>query len=371
MRSDSSSERLPDAPLPLRQDAPSLPPGEDPITPAAKVPDGAPRPEPRRGAPASADAAALLALREELRAAGLALGFSRVGFAPPTEPEGVRERLLAWLADGRHATMAWMARNPESRVDPATILEGARCVIVVSLVYATRAPVPAAPGLPRISRYAQGQDYHAVLGDRLHALRARLEERAPGVRTRLACDTSPIAEKAFAVAGGLGWIGKNTCLLHPRLGSFTFLGEIFTDLALPPDAPIPDRCGSCTRCLDACPTGAFPQPYVLDANRCIASWNIEHRGDFAPGWAEAMGDWLVGCDICQEVCPWNRKAPETDLPELLPDPAIVERTAAEWEALTDEEYRATVRGRALSRVKAQDMRRNARAVRANGDHAPS
>ena len=304
-------------------------------------------------------------LRDTLREQAEALGFARVGFAAAAEPEATRERLLEWLTRGHQASMAWMERDPSRRWDVERILPGARSVIVVSLVYGTQVPVPARPGLPRISRYAHGRDYHEVLGERLHALRERILELVPGTRTRIACDTSPIAEKAFAEAGGLGWIGKNSCLIHPRIGSWTFLGEIFTDLELPADPPIRDHCGSCTRCLDACPTDAFPEPYVLDANRCIAYWNIEHRGDFADGWDRALGDWLVGCDICQEVCPWNRKAPRAQAPDFEPDPELVLTTLEEWERMSDEEYRRRVRGTAVSRVKPADMRRNARAVREN------
>ena len=304
-------------------------------------------------------------LRDAIRSRGEALGFTRVGFASATEPPGARDAILAWLARGHQASMGWMARDPERRWEPERILAGARSVIVVSMIYRTTASVPAGPGLPRISRYAHGRDYHEVVGERLRVLAEELERLAPRTRTRIACDTSPIADKAFAREGGIGWIGKNSCLIHPVDGSFTFLGEIFTDLELPPDPPVRDHCGSCTRCLDACPTDAFPEPYVLDANRCIAYWNIEHRGPFGPGWSEAIGDWLVGCDICQDVCPWNRKAPLTDVPDFQPMPSLVETTLEEWADMGDDEYRARIRGTAVSRVKPSDMRRNAEAVRAN------
>lgn len=304
-------------------------------------------------------------LRDELRGYARELGFSQVGFAPAAEPPRLRERLLEWLARGHQASMAWMERDPARRWDPEQILPGARSVVVVSLLYRTDATVPAESGLPRVSRYAQGRDYHEVLGERLHALRARLCELAPDAATRIACDTSPIADKAFAEAGGIGWIGKNSCLIHPEVGSWTFLGEIFTDVELPTDPPIRDHCGSCTRCLDACPTGAFPEPYVLDANRCIAYWNIEHRGAFGDGWDRGIGEWLVGCDVCQDVCPWNRKAPLSELADFLPDPGLVLTSAEEWEGMPEEEYRRRVRGKAISRVKPADMRRNAAAVRTN------
>ncbi|MEZ4649264.1 MAG: DUF1730 domain-containing protein [Candidatus Eisenbacteria bacterium] len=203
-------------------------------------------PEPRRGGSE---------LRETIRSFGLELGFTRVGFAAAAEPPGTRERILEWLARGHHASMAWMERDPSRRWEPERILPGAKSVIVVSMIYRTDAPVPVRPGLPRISRYAHGRDYHEVLGERLHALTAELERLAPGTRTRVACDTSPIADKAFAREGGIGWIGKNSCLIHPEDGSFTFLGEVSRPRPSS-DPAIRDHCGSCTRCLDACPTDA-------------------------------------------------------------------------------------------------------------------
>jgi epoxyqueuosine reductase len=204
-----------------------------------------------------------------------------------------------------------------------------------------------------------------VVGAKLHALADRIREASPEARIRIACDTSPILEKAFAQSAGLGWIGKNTCLLHPKLGSWFFLGELFTTIAFPPDPPVTDLCGSCTRCLDVCPTEAFPEPYVLDANRCISYRNIEHRGPHPERWRPEMGEWLVGCDLCQEVCPWNRKAPTSREERFQPRPELTRTTADEWSSLSDDEYRARVRGTAITRIKPPDMRRNAEVVRAN------
>jgi len=293
------------------------------------------------------------------------LGFDAVGFAPAEEPPRSRERLEEWLDLGYHASMGWMARDPARRCDPETILPGARSVIVVALQYLAATPVPAEPGLPKISRYAQGEDYHRVVGDKLHSLRDQILRAFPGLESRIACDTSPIMDKAFAAAGGLGWIGKNSCLLHPKLGSWFFLGEIFVNLEIPSDEAVSDLCGTCTRCIDACPTDALVEPYVLDANRCIAYRNIEHRGEMPADWPDELGDWLVGCDICQDVCPWNRKAPLGTEPRLQPNPEMISRTATEWEGDSDEEYRARVRRTAISRVKPADMRRNARIVAEN------
>jgi epoxyqueuosine reductase len=261
--------------------------------------------------------------------------------------------------------MAWMARDPHARIDPERFLPGVRTVVVVALRYKHRAPPPA-PDAPRISCYAWGDDYHAVMSRRLHdfdyRIRAILGEP---VRTRLACDTSPVMDKAWAAAGGIGWLGKNACLIHPREGSWLFLGEIFLDRELPPDAPLPDRCGTCRRCLDACPTGALAGPYLLDAARCISALTIEHRGDFTAWEEAAVGDWLAGCDICQDVCPWNRRAPVSAENEFAPRPALVNRLTAEWAGLNDASCRDAVQGPALTRIKPAMMRRNAQSLLQN------
>jgi epoxyqueuosine reductase len=302
--------------------------------------------------------------REAIRRAGLDLGFSLVGFASPEEPAGSR-RLLDWLDLGNEGPMAWMARDPQARLDPDRFLPGVRTVVVVALRY-RHPPPPPARAAPRVSCYAWGDDYHAVLNRRLPRLEARIRAiLGEPVRTRLACDTSPVMDKAWAAAGGIGWLGKNACLIHPREGSWLFLGEIFLDREVPPDAPLPDRCGDCRRCLEACPTGALAGPYLLDARRCISSLTIEHRANFTPWEQAAVGDWLAGCDICQDVCPWNRRAPGSTEEVFAPRPALVNRSAAEWAALDDASCRDAVQGTALTRIKPAMMRRNAEAVLQN------
>ncbi|MBK8231355.1 MAG: tRNA epoxyqueuosine(34) reductase QueG [Candidatus Eisenbacteria bacterium] len=306
-----------------------------------------------------------LAWRDWIRSRGLEIGFTSVGIAAAREPDAARERLLSWLLRGDHAGMAWMAREPERRADPEAILPGCRAVISVSLQYHHPDPVPLAPGLPKVSRYAWGDDYHQVVGEKLHALLAEVQRLRPDVRSRIACDTSPVMDKAFAAAAGLGWIGKNTCLIHPRQGSWFFLGSLFVDLEIASDPPVRDLCGSCRRCLDACPTGAFPAPYQLDARRCIAYWNIEHRGDLPEPWPAAIGEWMVGCDICQDVCPWNRKALPSTEPRFRPRPGLADLPAVRWLEFDDAEIRRRIRPTAVSRIKPPDLRRNARQVERN------
>jgi epoxyqueuosine reductase len=321
---------------------------------------------------------------EAIRAAALEVGFTLAGLAPAAEPAGSR-RLLDWLSRGYHGSMAWMARDPEARLDSQRILPGARTVVAVAVRYrhpallptgtlpaetlpagaGPPAPLPAgAP--PRISCYAWGDDYHEVMGGRLRRLegRIRLILGEPLV-TRLACDTSPVMDKAWAAAAGIGWLGKNACLVHPREGSWLFLGEIFLDRELPSDSPSPDRCGDCRRCLDACPTGALVAPRLLDARRCISNLTIEHRADFSAEEQAAVGDWLAGCDLCQEICPWNRRAPLSVDEAFAPRPELVERPVEEWAALGDAACREAVRGTALTRIKPSQMRRNARGVMEN------
>jgi len=233
-------------------------------------------------------------------------------------PSGRGDEFRAWIQSGRHGEMTWLARNVEVRLDPRAFVPGARSLIMVADLYAERgrlrsderaAKVPSGEGRRRgrVARYAQGDDYHVVMKKRLHALCDRLRERFPREMFRAFVDTAPVLEREHAARAGLGWIGKHTLLIHPRLGSCMFLGGVATTLAIQP-APeqreIADHCGTCTRCIDACPTGAI-SPYSIDATRCISYLTIEHRSSIAPELRPLMGDWLFGCDICQEVCPHN------------------------------------------------------------------
>jgi epoxyqueuosine reductase len=257
------------------------------------------------------------------------------------------------------------------------VLPGARSVIALGFVYDPGEPAPAAPGALRVARYAGGDDYHDLLLERVRALEAGLPALAGQVvRTRGYVDTGPVLERAHAARAGLGWIGKNTCLIHPRLGSYLFLGVVLTDLALEPDLPEPDHCGSCRACLDACPTQAFPEPFVLDATRCISYTTIEARGPVPAELRAAHGSWGFGCDLCQEVCPWNTRARRT----LPPDPLGLRAALAprpEWRSpalawvlsLDESEWRRATRGTALRRARWQGLVRNALVVAGNAGDA--
>ncbi|MEW6745285.1 MAG: tRNA epoxyqueuosine(34) reductase QueG [Planctomycetota bacterium] len=257
-----------------------------------------------------------LELKEWIRAQGVSLGFDAVGFtsADPLEDEAA---LAAWLREGCHAGMAYMARTGLSRARPRDLLQGAQTVI------ATLTRYQALDSRPRpVASYAARPDYHRVLMPRLRELAERIVSEMPGTVYRLALDTAPLLEKALAARAGLGWIGKSTNLVNERLGCYTLLGEILIDRPLPPDPPAKHRCGTCTRCLDACPTGAFPGPYRLDARRCLSYWTIEHRGAFPVAMREALGRRLFGCDDCLAACPFGHRIRDHASPALPTDPAL-------------------------------------------------
>lgn len=302
-----------------------------------------------------------------------ALGFARAGIADLT-PLRHGDALQAWLAGGMAATMAYMERQAERRAHPATILPGATRAVVVTRNYYSEDPPPA-PGTGRVARYARGKDYHRALRRPLTQLAAYV--RSLGGADTLAkayCDAGPVPERELAQRAGIGWIGKNTMLIDPGAGSFFFLAVILTNLDVALDLPFEaDRCGSCRRCLDACPTGAFAAERVLDSRRCIAYLTIEHRGPLDATAATMLGEWVFGCDVCQEVCPWNVKfAQAADDPALEPDPALARLPLAQLVDIPDEEFERRYGHTALQRAGAEGTRRNARllAARATGRLAP-
>ncbi|NJK60265.1 MAG: tRNA epoxyqueuosine(34) reductase QueG [Oscillatoriales cyanobacterium SM2_1_8] len=292
----------------------------------------------------------------EIKAQALAVGFHKVGIATPAVGLATTH-LRRWLRLGYAADMVWMA-NPK-RQDLTQVLPGVQAVICVALNYYT--PHQHAPDRPRISRYGWGRDYHRVLGKRLKQLGAWLGQRFPDSQNRYYVDTGPIPEKALAQMAGLGWIGKNSTVISREYGSWLFLGEILTTLPLPPDPPHLDRCGTCTRCLEACPTGAIATPYVVDANRCLAYHTIENRASaLPPAIVGSMERWVAGCDICQDVCPWNQRfAQPTEIPDFQPYPANLHPTFASLCALSEAEWQQQFQGSALRRIKPEALRRNA------------
>jgi epoxyqueuosine reductase len=291
------------------------------------------------------------------------LGFDLAGIAAATPADGFA-RLESWLDQGFAGEMAYMHRHREARRHPASVLPEVRSIVMVGMNY--KADRQDAPTPGRVASYARGADYHDVLRDRLNQLLAWIQEEFPGCRGRGVVDTAPLLERDFARRAGLGWFGKNTMLLNKRLGSFFFLGAMLLDLDLQPDAAQEHgHCGTCTACLDACPTRAFPEPGVLDSRRCISYLTIELRGQIPAELREPMGDWLFGCDICQDVCPWNRKAPRSAEPAWETRPDLMAIDPVELLELTEDGFRRRFRGTALLRSKRRGLLRNAAIVLGN------
>jgi epoxyqueuosine reductase len=311
-------------------------------------------------------------LTPALKREALRLGFDLAAVAPAVTPTGFHP-FLDWLDQGHAGEMEYLPRRAAAYAHPRHVLDGVRSLVMLGLNYNTEPGRSAAaggtpaPGAARVARYARGpSDYHDLIRGRLGELVRYIEERQPGSRTRGVVDTAPLLERDFARLAGLGWFGKNTMLINKRLGSWFFLGALLTDLELEYDAPHESaHCGTCTRCLEACPTGAFAAPYVLDARKCISYLTIEHRGVIPAELREGIGEWLFGCDICQEVCPWNRKAPVTDDPALAPRADLGSVDAVELLALSEAGFRARFRGTPLLRPKRAGMLRNAAIVLGN------
>ncbi len=295
-------------------------------------------------------------------------GFELAGVAPVHDFDEL-DRFREWIAAGRAGEMKYMEARDESgslkRASLRSTLPWVRSVIVCAINYNTAQPYSIQAHNPQrgwIARYAWGQqDYHDAVLNRLRVVETKLRAAVGGsqLQTRCYVDTGPIVERIYAKYAGVGWIGKNTCILNQKMGSWLFLGVILTSLELEPDLPAPDRCGSCTRCIDACPTDALVAPYQLDSNRCISYLTIEKRGMIAEDMRAGMGHEAFGCDICQDVCPWNRKAPATDVAEFQPREGLV-NPALEWLAgMSAEEFREKFRGSAVRRAKRSGLRRNA------------
>lgn len=309
-------------------------------------------------------------LTQALKTRARQAGFGLVGVCPAVTPAGLH-RFHAWLDAGYAGEMQYLAARREAYAHPRHVLDGACSVVMLGMQYRTAEPVAGAAGQGRISRYAWGAaDYHDVIHARLRDVARWLAAQVPGASVRGVVDTAPLLEREFARLAGLGWIGKNTMLIRRDAGSWFFLAALLTDLELDYDPPHEgDYCGTCRACLDACPTHAFPQPYVLDATRCISYLSIELRGSVPPPRRAGMGDWVFGCDICQEVCPWNRRAPTSDEEAFFPAAGSNPVSLADLLAMTDDEFRRRFRRTPLWRAKRRGLLRNA-ALAAGNQRAP-
>jgi len=309
-------------------------------------------------------------IKSVIQRAASDVGFDLAGIAPATDAAELRH-FPAWIAAGHAGEMKYMEARDEQgelkRASLSRVAPWARSVVVCAINYNTAEPYSTQVHDPKrgwISRYAWSrEDYHDAVLRRLKQVEAALHEAAEGVEpaliTRSYVDTGPIVERVFAKYAGIGWTGKNTCLINQKAGSWLFLGVILASLELTPDLPAPDRCGTCTRCIEACPTDALLGPYQLDSNRCISYLTIEKRGSIPEDLRAGMGHHVFGCDICQDVCPWNRKAPFTSAPEFTARPGLV-NPALDWLAeMSADEFRETFRGSPIRRAKRSGLRRNA------------
>ncbi len=303
------------------------------------------------------------ALKEE----AYRLGFDACGISRAEALDEEARRLEQWLYQGLQASMGWMERNFDKRIDPRKLVDGAQSVISVLHNYYQPVARPDDEHVGNISRYAWGDDYHEVMKEKLWMLYHWLEEAVgTEIHGRAFVDSAPVMDKVWAQRSGLGWMGKHGNLISRQLGSYFFIGELIVDVPLVPDGPIPDYCGRCTRCIDACPTDAIIQPYVVDANRCISYLTIEHRGEHIPSeLAENMGTWIFGCDICQDVCPWNKFKKPTREPRYAPREGLVDTPLSEWMELDLEAFRKRFRKSAVKRAKYEGFMRNVRVAYQN------
>jgi epoxyqueuosine reductase len=296
-------------------------------------------------------------------------GFHKVGIVRAEALADEAPRLKEWLARGYHGEMSWMARDVEKRLDPRRIFPQARSIVVVALNYYTPNEHIENSRTGKVSRYAWGDDYHDVLKTKLESLLAWIREQAPDAAGKICVDIQPVMDKAWAVRAGLGWLGKHTNVITPEFGSWVFIGELLLNLDLEPDAkPAEDHCGACTMCIDACPTGAITEPYVVDSNRCISYATIELRTPELPSTIQQdLSGWLYGCDICQDVCPWNRFESGTEERRFAPREGNVNAELDDVLELTPETYAHRFRGSAMKRTKLVGLQRNARALLAQND----
>ena len=279
-------------------------------------------------------------------------GFSKAGFLAEEAP-----RLERWLKEGLHGKMSYMENHFDKRLDPTKLVEGSNSVISLLLNYYPSESQT--ENAPKISKYAYGEDYHLVIKDKLKLLVESMKEEIGDIQGRVFVDSAPVMDKAWAKKAGLGWLGKNTNLIHPKEGSFFFIAEIISDLSFTQDPPMRDYCGTCSKCLDACPTNALATPYQIDASRCISYLTIELKDQLIPQqFNESMENWMFGCDICQDVCPWNRFSKAHKEARFNPDFELLNLNTNDWHALTSDHFEILFKNSAIKRTGFQGLKRN-------------
>ncbi len=302
---------------------------------------------------------------KRIRQKAIDIGFQSCGISRAEFLEHEKNRLENWLARGMHGEMGYMSRNLEKRLDPRLLFEGARSVVSVLLNYYP-SQKQADPEAPVLSKYAYGKDYHFVLKEKLRVLLSYIQEEIAPCRGRALTDSAPVLDKAWAARAGLGWIGKNTNLISVEHGSFFFIGELILDLELEPDEKmVSNHCGNCTRCMDACPTQAIVAPYVVDARKCISYQTIELKGELDGSLKGRFLDRVFGCDICQDVCPWNLKSEPHKEPDFEPDPALMKLSRKEWLEMDQPHFNQLFRNSAVRRTKYSGLKRNLRFLYGN------
>ncbi|MBS1790259.1 MAG: tRNA epoxyqueuosine(34) reductase QueG [Acidobacteria bacterium] len=308
---------------------------------------------------------------ERIKEKAREIGFDKVGIVPAEALTEEGARLSEWLARNFHGQMGYMARDPRQRSDPRLLMSSAKSVVCVALNYFQPEPHMDSPEVGKISRYAWGDDYHDVLGDKLKDLLAWIQQQAPEVEGKICVDTSPMMDKAWAVRAGIGWLGKHTNVITKEFGSWVFLGELLLSVELEYDSLIePDHCGKCAACIDACPTEAIIAPYQLDATRCISYGTIELREPELPEPIKSnLEGWVFGCDICQDVCPWSRFSKTSQEDRFTPREGIIEPKLQELIEMSQEEFSARFRKSAIKRAKLAGIKRNSEAVSAGRKNA--
>lgn len=281
----------------------------------------------------------------------LGCGASKADFLSEEAP-----RLEDWLKNQYHGEMQYMERNFDKRLDPRLLVPGAKTVI--SLLYNYFPEKQQQPGVPLISKYAYGEDYHVVVKDKLHQLWNKMEQEWGQIEGRIFVDSAPVLERAWAIKAGLGWQGKNGNLIQKKVGSFFFLAELIVDIEIAEEIPVTDHCGSCTKCIEACPTDAIVAPQVVDGSRCISYFTIELKNAIDETWKGQWKDWVFGCDICQDVCPWNRFSTPTKESRFDYRPEILDQSWEDWKQTSEEEFKKLTKGSPLSRAKWSGMMKN-------------
>lgn len=304
---------------------------------------------------------------QKVREAAYRLGFNACGFSKAGRLEKEERRLREWLNQGRHGNMGWIENHFDKRVDPTKLVPGAKSVVSVigSYFHPRHEKQMGINDQPQFAKYAQGRDYHKVYKKKLKELFAETKELLGGLEGRVFVDSAPVLDKAWAVKSGLGWMGKNSNILNKNIGSFFFIGEMIIDAEFRYDSPVTDHCGSCTRCIDACPTNAIYEPYRVDATKCISYLTIELKEQIPEDIRDDIGNWMFGCDICQDVCPWNRDATYSNIEDLAPRDKILDHDINFWEELDIKQYNELFEGSAIRRAKFEKYKDNVAAVASN------